>query len=80
MQNGFKKDGDNFIKETIQKQMMVINGQDCSKELKQRVVIEYLGEGWREEKDGQQKLYGFSIKPNGKTTTLDIWASGWEEF
>lgn len=80
LQDGFTQDENIFVREMTHHQSVMINGQECGKEIKQQYMIEYIGEGWREEHGEQTPIYGFTIKPDGKTSALDVWVTGWSEF
>lgn len=79
LDSGFTQEGQTFTKINKHQNVMNVNGHQFTQEVTNTITIEYLGEGYVENQNDKETIYGFSIKQN-KESVVDIWVQNIDEF
>jgi len=80
LKQGFKYEGNSFIKIQQRQQLVVVNGQRHPVVQETKIEFVYLGDGYVEGADGvQEETCGMCLRANGQDL-VDIWARNVKEF
>ncbi len=80
LEQGFKYEGNSFIKIQQRQQLVIVNGQQHPVVQETKIEFEYLGDGYIESSNGaQEETCGMSLKVNGQSM-VEVWARDAKEF
>ena len=80
LEQGFKYEGNSFVKTQQRQQLVVVNGQQHQVVQEINIEFEYLGDGYIEGANGtQEETCGMSLVVNGQTLA-EVWARDAQEF